>query len=263
MTTTAGSPPWGLEGDPYAEDPSLEAVALPLWREAFAPLEWWRLRASPVYYGLGVPRGHGEPVVVVPGFFENDAWLMELYWWLFRIGYQPYYSNIGRAIDCPDAMADALLHTVREAGAAERQAVRIVGHSLGGMLARTVAYEHPEGVDRVICLASPFRSVARVHPVIISAVRTLRGYHAEDFVPNLRPSCYSGHCTCRFVRNTWAPPDHPLRSYAIYSKTDGVAAWESCMEDDPSANDEVQSTHLGMLFNPDVYRAIARRLAED
>ncbi|MDZ7729232.1 MAG: hypothetical protein U5Q44_14175 [Dehalococcoidia bacterium] len=49
-------------GDLYAEDPSVERVVTPLWREFLAPCEWTRLRMSPVYWGWGIPHGAGEPV---------------------------------------------------------------------------------------------------------------------------------------------------------------------------------------------------------
>ena len=72
-----------------------EAVALPIWSEAQIGLEWFSLRMSPVFWGVGVPRGQGEAVVVVPGFMGSDLYLREMYGWLKRIGYKPYYSGIG------------------------------------------------------------------------------------------------------------------------------------------------------------------------
>ena len=47
--------------------------APPLAHEALWMLEWIALRASRVYRGDGVPRGHGEPVIVVPGFLGSYA----------------------------------------------------------------------------------------------------------------------------------------------------------------------------------------------
>ena len=69
-----------------------EPTSRPIWVEVFFPAEWLVLHLSPVYYGFGVPRGHGEPVVVVPGFLGDDRYLTELYLWLRRIGYRPYFS---------------------------------------------------------------------------------------------------------------------------------------------------------------------------
>jgi phosphoribosylanthranilate isomerase len=35
------------------------------------------------------------------------------------------------------------------------------------------------------------------------------------------------------------------------------------MEDDASANSEVNCTHIGMIFHPEVYRVVANRLAQE
>lgn len=50
---------------------------------------------------------------------------------------------------------------------------------------------------------------------------------------------------------------------AIYSKLDGVVAWEACI-DNRSPNvehHEVFSSHAGLGFSPQVYRIIAGRLS--
>ncbi|MEX2081403.1 MAG: alpha/beta fold hydrolase, partial [Dehalococcoidia bacterium] len=162
------------DGDPYALDPSLQAVPTPLWREALFGLDWLALRMSPVYFGFGIPRGNGEPVVVVPGFLATDVYLAEMFAWLARIGYRPYFSHVGRNADCPDAVADMLLTTVRRAHKETGQRVRLVGHSLGGMLARSVALDHPEVVESVVSMGAPFRDAVRAHPVVITAAAALR-----------------------------------------------------------------------------------------
>ena len=58
--------------DPFSQDPSVQAAMTPIWREAMFPFDWMALRASPIYWGCGVPMGQGEPVVVVPGFLASD-----------------------------------------------------------------------------------------------------------------------------------------------------------------------------------------------
>lgn len=246
--------------DPFAEDASLIPAATPIWREAMFPLEWLALRASPVYWGLGVPHGDGEPVVVVPGFLASDVSLVELYWWLARIGYRPYFSNIGRNVDCPDHITGRLHETVRRARKETGQRVRLVGHSLGGMLSRSLALEHPDEVAMVITLGSPFRDAVRAHPVLISAAATLREHGGTGLAKNVRPACFSGHCMCTFVKNMLAPEDWEVPRYAVYSRRDGVVEWESCIEEDPALNDEVHSSHLGMVVHAGTYRVIARRL---
>lgn len=246
--------------DPFHEDPSLQPASTPIWREAMFGLDWLALRSSPVYYGCGVPRGNGEPVVVVPGFLATDASLIELHGWLGRIGYSPYFSNIGRNADCPDHIAGKLLETIKRAHDETGQRVRLVGHSLGGMLSRSVALDFPEYVSLVVSMGSPFRDAVRAHPSLIAATEALR--NSRGIGNNIKPSCFSGHCTCNFVKNMLAPEDYEVAHYAIYSRYDGVVEWENCMEDDPDLNDEVNCTHIGMAFHPGVYRVLARRLRQ-
>ena len=249
-------------GDPFAEDPSITPSNTPMWREMFAGFDWLALHLSPTWVGCGVARGHGEPVVVVPGFLGNDAYLSELHRWLARIGYRPYFSNIGQNADCPDHLSGVLLHTVKLAHHETGKKVRMIGHSLGGMLARTVALEYPEHVAGVVSMGSPFRDSVRAHPMILSAADALRrGARRGGSGSHIKPSCFSGHCTCIFVKNMIAPDPYQVPHFAIFSKKDGVVEWESCVEEDFDLNDEVDSTHVGMAFHPGVYRALGRRLA--
>lgn len=257
----AGSALASYAGDPFADDPSLQASDTPIWREAFFGLDWWRLRMSPVYSGWGIPRGNGEPVVVVPGFLFSDISLVELHGWLARIGYTPYFSEIGQNADCPDHLSAALLKTIKRAHRETGHRVRVIGHSLGGMLARSVALDHPEHVEMVISMGSPFRDSVKTHPVMIHATDAIRRARGHGVGMNLRPSCFSGFCTCPFVKNMLDPDAYAVSHYAIYSRVDGVVEWESCMEEDPELNDEVNCTHIGMAFHPGVYRALGQRLA--
>jgi pimeloyl-ACP methyl ester carboxylesterase len=202
-------------------------------------------------------------VVIIPGFLGSDAYLSEFYFWLRRIGYRPYFSQIGVNADCPDHLARLLVDTVKDAQKETGMAARLVGHSLGGMLARTVALEYPEHVAGVITLGSPFRDSVRAHPSVLAAADALRRSRRRGPIGrNIKPSCFSGHCTCTFVRNMLAPGAFAMPHFAIYSRSDGVVEWQSCAEDDPKLNSEVCATHVGMAFNPAVYSAVGQRLAQ-
>ena len=56
----------------------------------------------------------------------------------------------------------------------------------------------------------------------------------------------------------------PLRCpvTVVYSKADRIVPVRSCIDPSPDANNiEVRSTHLGMGFDPDVWRVVAGRLS--
>jgi pimeloyl-ACP methyl ester carboxylesterase len=244
-----------------------QPTSRPIWLEALFPLDWIALHASPVYYGFGVPHGKGEPVVLVPGFLGSDRYLTEMHLWLRRIGYRPYFSGIGRNVDCPELLTQRLLVTIQQAHAETKLPVTIVGHSLGGMLARAAAQRAPAQVKQVITMGSPFRSV-RAHPLILSAANFVRSNIVRErkHRRQVTQSCFTPECTCGFVTtlkddNAWLNGNAGMRRSAIFSKCDGVVDWRSCIEDDETYNREVTATHIGMAFNPDVYRTVANLLA--
>ncbi len=142
------------------------------------------------------------------------------------------------------------------------QRVRIIGHSLGGMLARSLVQQAPEHIDRIISLGSPFRDLVKAHPAVVGLWDKLKLVRGPLVGRNLKPSCATGHCLCHFVRDMLDPEPRDVPQYAIYSRKDGVAHWESCMSEDPEMNTEIDCTHIGMAFHAGVYRIIAERLQQ-
>ncbi len=251
-----------MSHDPYLEDPSVERVNTPLWLESRWMSEWMRLKISPVYWGLGIPHGNGEPVLLVPGFLAGDWMMLELGRWLRRIGYRPHHANIVWNTDCPDLTARRLEQRAQAISRREGKKIRLVGHSLGGMLAKYVAQESPQVVDRVVTMGSPFRDMVKAHPAVVGIWDKLKLKRSKVVGRNLKPSCGTGHCTCGFVRSMLLPKSVTLPQFAIYSKKDGVVEWESCAEDNEENNSVVNGSHIGLIIEPNAYRALARRLAQ-
>jgi triacylglycerol lipase len=238
-----------------------EAVSLPIWLELLAGVEMLYLRVSPVYWGYGVPQGDGSAVVVVPGFMLTDLYLAEFRNWLNRIGYRAYSSGIGINAECPNILVKQhLIETVEQAYAQTQKKVHVIGHSLGGVLARAVASQLPERVASVITLGSPFRGVS-VHPLILGAVNMVRGQIHERNGMAVLPACYTGACTCRFLESLVITLPKSVRRTAVFTKTDGIVDWKVCKTGCQANDFEVSGTHIGMVFNPVVYDLVAHRLA--
>lgn len=249
--------------DAFDHDPGVEHVLTPLWREVIWPSEWVRLRFSSAYFGVNLPRGSGEPVLLVPGFMAGDFLMLEMHRWLQRIGYDASLSGIVWNTDCPEATAQQLMERVRSIHQRTGQKVRLVGHSLGGMLSKYLVQQEPDLIDRVITMGSPFQSLVKAHPAVVGIWEKLKLNQNHAIGRNLKPSCATGFCTCGFVQSILKPAEVEPPQFAIYSKLDGVADWASCMEEDAEMNTEVSCTHIGMIVNHSVYKAVANRLAQN
>ncbi len=240
------------------------STALPLWREALLGIDWLSLRMSPVFRGTGVPKGDGSSVIVVPGFMGSDQYLGDMNSWLRRIGYSPHLSGIGRNADCPDVLAQRLHNAIEHASSETGNPVHLIGHSLGGVLARSTAARWPDLVASCVTMASPFRGI-RVHPFVLQTAHLVRGriLQRQGGAADKKPHCYSGYCTCQFLDSLREEFPASVPQIAIYTKTDGVVDWRCCINElDDGTDIEVPGTHVGLAFNPQVYKHIANFLAE-
>jgi triacylglycerol lipase len=244
-------------------NPSLEEHSeanISIWKEALFGAELLLLHASPVYYGFGVPRGNGEAVIVLPGFLGNDEYLAHLHGWLDRVGYHTYMSGIDLNADCPNLLIRYQLAKIIDKARKETGGkVHIIGHSLGGVIARSVAGQRPEAIASVITIASPFRGVV-AHRAILSVADVVRNQILKENGKNVLPECYTAKCTCEFICSLKTRIPESVMQTAIYTQDDGVVDWRYCLTHDPEADFEVPGTHIGLAFNSSVYGIIAQRL---
>lgn len=236
-------------------------VPRPIWQELLVGIEMVALRATLVYWGLTIPRGDGSAVVVIPGFLGTDLYLTELRSWLWRIGYRPYDSGIGLNAECPNLLIQYRLRdTIEKACRDTGRKIHLVGHSLGGVMARAAAAQMPDKIASVITLGSPFMGLS-AHPSVLRAAELVRQQILERHGKKVLPLCYTGECTCRFLESLEQEPPDSIQMTAVYTKTDGIVAWEVCTTGKPDVDIEVSATHLGLVFNPNVYLIVANRLA--
>lgn len=235
---------------------------IPLWREALFGAELLLLHASPIFYGLGVPPGDDSAVVVIPGFLGTDLYLTHLSSWLNRIGYRSYVSGIGLNAECPNLLIKyRLSETIKRALDDTGRKVHLIGHSLGGIMARSVASQRPQDVASVITLAAPFRGTV-LHHRVMQATAAVRRHIIDEHGKDVLPECYTARCTCDFVSSLRGDLHADVMETAIYTQDDGIVDWRYCRTGDADANFEVTGTHIGLVFNPSVYGIIANRLAK-
>jgi pimeloyl-ACP methyl ester carboxylesterase len=193
------------------------------------------------------PTGSGETVMVVPGFATDDRWTATLRGFLSAIGYHAtgwgLHRNHGRVPELIPRLVERTEHIARESDTA----VRLIGWSLGGYLAREVARERAELVDRVVTLGAPV--VGGPMYTASAGFYRRKGYDLDEIAAGV-------------AERDRRPIEVPVR--AIYSRSDGVVAWRACIDQlSPDVeHHEVVASHLGLIRSASVYRLVAELLAE-
>lgn len=226
-------------------------LSRPLLLEGRIGAERLALLRDPVFRGQGLPGGHGEPVLLVPGFMAGDWSLALLAGWLRRLGYRPYGSGLRINQHGSEATVAMLTGHLRAAARECVQPVSIIGHSRGGALAVVLAQRELTLVRQVITLGSPIADATAVSPFTRMAVRAVRLSHGVDPRGPL-----TDHP--RFLRDLGARPQVHVTS--VYSRSDAIVDWHACVRPDVEAV-EVRGSHVGLASNRSVYRIIASVLA--
>jgi predicted alpha/beta hydrolase family esterase len=194
------------------------------------------------------PKGDGHPVLVLPGLVASDISTRPLRGFLENRGYAVSGWRQGSNLGLRHGVQQAMVDLVQELSDAHGRKISLVGWSLGGLYARQLAKMMPDRVRSVITLGSPFAG----NPKATNAWRVYEmasGRRADEE-------------DARFGGSLAETPSVPTT--AIFSRTDGICAWQGCMEK-PSAwseNIEVESSHCGMGHHPAVVYAVADRLAQ-
>jgi pimeloyl-ACP methyl ester carboxylesterase len=234
------------------------------WGRHLHELRWQaeaaRLAADPVFYGVGVPRGDGRAVLLLPGFLAGDYTLRPMAGWLARIGYRPSVAGFVANVGCSERAAERAARRLRALHASSGRRVAVVGHSRGGHYARVLAVRHPELVAHGIALGGGLASQEAVSAPTQAAISVVRAVHRHTTDRVARNGCLGDDCACAFGADYRAALPGDVRLTSIYSRGDGVVRWQSCLSDDARCV-EVSGSHVGLIFNRKVYRAIADALA--
>jgi pimeloyl-ACP methyl ester carboxylesterase len=180
--------------------------------------------------------------------------------WLRRIGYRPGRANFVANVLCSDEALRRVERRAETLAVRHERRVAVVGHSRGAHLGKSLAAQRPELVSHVIALGGGLSSQLAVSAPTEAAVGLVRAWHRRGARGGDRIECLTEDCACEFTRAYSAPFPESVRLTSIYSKEDGVVRWQSCVV--PYAdNVRISGTHVGLAFNAEAYRAIARALA--
>jgi pimeloyl-ACP methyl ester carboxylesterase len=194
------------------------------------------------------PRGDGHPVFVLPGFLTNDGRTRHLRRFLVSLGYETYGWGEGVNWGPTDYAMAAIERRLHEIRRRHGRKVTLIGHSLGGLLARELAKKFPDDVRGVVMLGAPIRlptatSLAVFFRLLARFHRTAHGLEIEELN---------------------RPPRESMPATAIYTREDGIVAWESCLEQEGERREivEVCGTHSTLPSNPMALAIVADRLAQ-
>ena len=193
--------------------------------------------------------GDGHAVVLFPGLGTDRHYMKPLARHCERLGYVAYDWGRGRNVGPKGPVGPWIGHLAKEMEAmlSRHPDATFIGWSLGGIYARELAKAMPGRVRQVITLGSPF---SRIND------STNVGWLYELLTGS------STRISRDFARSLRTPP--PVPNTSIYSRSDGVVAWKACVGDAyaNSENIEVASSHLGLVWHPEVFRIVADRLAQ-
>jgi pimeloyl-ACP methyl ester carboxylesterase len=225
--------------------PSLALLGAEPFRAA-AEFAWNMLAKSDV-----AQPGDGHPVVIFPGLGADGNSVGTLRRHCQALGYDAF--DWGQGFNTgPQGDLDDWLHALRDQVvgrlAGHRQPATFIGWSLGGLYARELGKLLAPRVRQVITIGTPFNAHAD-HSNVGWLFRLLSG-NSSVMDPALS-------------KRLRAPP--PLRTTSIYSRSDGVVAWQTCRHTQRSSlvqDIEVGGSHIGLGWNRDVLKVVADRLAQ-
>lgn len=233
----------------------------PIWRESLIGLEAAGLLRSPVFRGVGVERGEGDPILLIPGFMAGDGSLGVMAKWLRAMDYRTKSAGIRMNVGCSETLALALEERLECLAEKSGTRVAIIGQSRGGILGKVLAARRPDLVSGIITLGSPTVNMLSGHPLLIAQIGIMGALGTVKVPGVLTANCLRGEC-CRPFRESLEgtfPDDVSFTS--VFSRKDGIVNWRACV--DPAADEhvEVVSTHCGMSVHAPTYRIIANALA--
>ncbi|MHB8380726.1 MAG: alpha/beta fold hydrolase [Candidatus Binataceae bacterium] len=221
------------------------------------PLEATMLWLNALTYSWprAVP-GQGKTIMFIPGFMAGDITLAPMANFCRFLGHRSVMAGIWSNSSCPREVLELVGARIERVVERHGGPVVVIGHSLGGIYAREIGRRYPDAVERVITMGSPItrpRDAAnRAVQAVASSMAALRG-RAQG--------CLSENCSCGLTISNLAPPRVPTT--VIYSRTDGIVHWQSCLDLSRSPiveNIEVHCSHVGMAVSAEVYKIIAARL---
>jgi pimeloyl-ACP methyl ester carboxylesterase len=176
-------------------------------------------------------------------------------------GHRTYRSTIHANIGCTLAAAAKVEARVEEIAERRGSRVRIVGHSLGGMIARGVAARRPDLVSGIVTLGSPVLAPAAHHGSLTAGVDMLVRLSRAGVPGLMAEDCVAGECARESFTQARLPLADDVWFAALYSLRDGFVDPRACIDPEATPH-EVSASHFGMAFDPAVIDVVVEALRD-
>lgn len=198
--------------------------------------------------------------MLVPGFMAGDGSLSLMAAYLRRLGHRTYRSTMHANVGCTQRAGDELEQRIEAIAAKRGRKVTVVGHSLGGLLARGVAARRPDLVDGIVTLGSPLLAPGAAHPVLLFDLGLIVRLQQAGLGKMMGSDCTAGDCARLSWEQGRAPLHRDVAFTSVFSRRDGIIDWRACL--DPLAKTvEVRTSHVGMAFDPVVLEIVGSTMA--
>ncbi|WP_188113298.1 esterase/lipase family protein [Nocardioides humilatus] len=200
-----------------------------------------------------------EPVLLVPGFLAGDWTLTQMAAGLRARGFRTYRSTIHANVGC--TLNAAALVESRLERIAERRGTRvqIVGHSLGGMIARGIAVRRPDLVSGIVTMGSPMLAPGAHHRLLTGGVTVLNRLSQIGIPGVMSADCVSGPCAEISFNEVREPLPAGVAMTNVYSRRDGIVDWKACI-DPLGVAVEMRASHIGLAVDPRVIKVVGEAL---
>jgi pimeloyl-ACP methyl ester carboxylesterase len=151
-------------------------------------------------------------VIVLPRLGADDRSTVAIRSFLSSLGYDVHGWSRGRNIQASDTDMPAIVAQVSRLRTETGLPVSLIGWSRGGIMAREAAREIPTAVRMVIILGSPFAAPGASN--VGGVWRLLTGGKNATPTPD---------------RIKLLARPIPVPATSIYTRSDGVVAWQACL----------------------------------
>lgn len=184
-----------------------------------------------------LPKGDGHAVIVFPGLGASGSATAMLRTRLQQLDYEVHDWEHGinqLPIGDLDSWITRLAMQLQRLAARDGRTVTLIGWSLGGLYARALLQRYPGCVRQIITLGTPYAELRHV------VATPAKPEDIDDYAVAAVPA------------------------FSIYSKSDGVVAWQSCVPTTLPNHHAVAVdgvSHMGLVHHPEVLSIIAGLLA--